>query len=412
MNKSVLSTSKNILILEIKKKIIQLTQKKRVSSEDSQTILECLRIPLLRESLLNIKEINSIFTNIIEKEDYNSLEKLRLLCQGIWLEETNGFALSTEGDILIGYNQNKLYVSNQIKDKTQMLHRQAIMRQIERLSVFEQNSLTSVNPKTILDVGAGTLIGSTMLRKLYPKSLIDALEPGYISKKVVNISKNKNINLIHNTIQKFKPTQKYDLIIMHFILEHSIKEAKELIAFSLNHLSEKGKISICVPNYDSFHREFETYINLNRRDKKSRLSLHDFFSGHQVIFSKIELESLIKEVLTKENKELEVQSSTILPRPFAFNIMGGLKKHKMLFTLEKNGHIRGMSDKGSVLCFTIGNTSEHTISIEKKDSTTQEFRKLIEIYLHNLKKHKLQHYLRAIEFLQKNYPNLIDGHKT
>jgi trans-aconitate methyltransferase len=399
-------------ISNFKIKIVELYDKKIISKEDKQTILECVRIPILKEQLLSIKETTTLFRNIVEHNDEDSLEKIRLLCQGIWLEETNGFAVDIEGNLLVKYNQGELQISPQLKEKTCILHRQAIMRQIERIAVFEQNSISTSNPKTVLDIGAGTLIGTTMIRTLFPKSKIDALEPGYVSQKSKNISQKLEINLIQNSFSKFKPQVKYDLIIMHFVLEHSIKEAKELIRFAIKNLSKKGKISICVPNFNSFHREFETHININKRDMKSRLSLHDSFSGHQTIFSKIDIEKIIKDVENEEHEERNVHFSTILPRPFAFNIIAGFKKHKTLSTMHKNGHIKGMSEKGSVLCITIGNSPEHLVCIESNNLTTKEFKEIIETYLDTLKKHKSKQYLKVIDFLQRNYPNLINGHQN
>lgn len=398
----------NDIIQKVNKKIDLLLEKQELRSEDGETIKDVLDRHSLREMLLEHPEGLPALQSVSVGED-GSVERLRLLCQGVWLESTNTFAIEENGELAISIQGNELYLSPEIEaQERKALFRQAILRQIEREIVFDTNGLkgeSSDSPKRILDIGSGTLIGSSMMRKRFPQGEITAVEPGFISSKTQNVAQNNGINLIHAGIESIETDKKYDVILLHFVLEHSVDQARELLRQALRRISDTGRISIAVPNFNAFHRELETLLQMNKRDPVSRLSLHDNLSGHQIIFSKENLVGLIKEVMEEEGINLPIQASTVLPRPFAFNNLSAMNRHRDLLELEKGGSIDGMEDSASVLCITIGVEEESAQNIQRGsgEKTKQIFFEILNQYID--KNPEQEEIIKR--FIAEKYPSLL-----
>lgn len=82
------------------------------------------------------------------------------------------------------------------------------------LGVYAQHN----NPKNILDIGTGTGLLSLMLAQKYPQAQItgveiDALAAQQAKSNCCNSAFNKQIQIIHENILLFEPTQAYDLMI-------------------------------------------------------------------------------------------------------------------------------------------------------------------------------------------------------
>lgn len=379
-----------------------------IKPEDADTIRDVLQRRALKEMLLANPEGRPAI-EAASTGDLEAIEKLRLLCQGVWLESTNTFAISEEGELVIDVANGELQLAPEVTaNEHEALYRQAILRQIERDMVMDFNGLKgpiSDLPKNVLDVGSGTLIGSSMMRRRFPQGDITAVEPGFISEKTRAIAEKKDIELVHGGLDEVSEARKFDTIILHFVLEHSVDQARDLVRQALRRLAEGGEISIAVPNFDAFHRELETTLKMNQRDPNSRLSLHDNLSGHQVIFTKEKLLALIHEVMQEEGVELPVEANTILPRPFAFNELAAANRHRQLLDLEKGGHIPGMEEKGSVLCITIGQKDGSSQHMERDsgEETRRLFTEIIEQYLEKRPKARND----VTEFLKTNYPELL-----
>lgn len=371
------------LIENLNERILTLFRDKQIKRGDAETIRDVLQRHVLRDMLLDNPEGVSAL-EAAQTGGHDAIEKLRLLCQGVWLESTNTFAIDEQGDLAIDVVGGELKLAPEIEaNERKALYRQAILRQIERNEVFKANGLLgqkSEEEKHILDVGSGTLIGSAMMRREFPNAKITAVEPGLISSKTKSIAESKQIDLIHGELGQVNEAEKYDTIILHFILEHSVDQARDLLKQAVRHLAPGGRISIAVPNFDAFHRELETALGMNKRDSDTRLSSHDNLSGHQIIFSREKLTGLISEVLSEERTSLPVEARTILPRPFAFNTLAAQKQQRLLLDLDQGGNIPGMEEKGSVLCITIGSQEGKPEQIQGGEETAALFKEILSAY--------------------------------
>lgn len=407
------SREKDFEVAAVVNKVESLLTEARIEETAAETILDFLKRPYLVKELLHNKEA---LTAVREAKTGSPevLEKLRLLCMGVWLESTSTFAIDNDGELSGEVVDGELRLSGEVAKQENMLYRQAIIRQIERWAVMQENGLLGEidkSEKRVLDVGPGTLIASTMMRKRFPNGKITGVEPGLITPKTEAIAKKKDIELIRGGIEKVPAGRKYDYVMLHFVLEHSVKQAKDLVRESLRRLDKDGEISIAAPNFDAFHREVEAAIGMNQRNAETRLSQHDHLSGHQVIFTKEALVVLIEEVMKEEGISLPVRAKTILPRPFAFNTLCALNEHKDLLELGKSGNIPGMEEKGSVLCIKVGGRNEEMEFKPSADSgkkTREIFRKLITKFIESSPDIAEQFRKQAfMAFLEEKYPDLL-----
>lgn len=376
-------THEHISTLETR--LALLHRRGKISEADAQTVRSVFTRPVFRQFLESTAGeqakdcIEALATQEIT-EALQSFEQLRKLCMGVWLENCSSFAIDEAGEMQVKIDEEGVSFSETFthhldtkKDGvTSTYYRQAALRQIERHYLMQANGLfeEDFHPKRIADIGAGTLIASAMMRDQNPDASIVAYEPGLVSDKSRAIAQAKQITLCEEPFRANPKAEKFDLIMLHFVLEHDIDDARDMIRQALRMLAPGGKISVGVPNFHAFHREYELEKGLSKRDPKTRLSFHDGLSGHQIIFTPEQLSALIREVQMEEGVDVPLQVQSILPRPLSFNEM---MKHSsddvLLDRLEREGHPCNLPDRGSVLAITVGSPSRYRTPISEKNAT-------------------------------------------
>ena len=99
------------------------------------------------------------------------------------------------------------------------------------------------------------------------------------------------LNIIETYFENYETEQKFDNIVMGFILEH-VKNPDLILEKYKKFLTPKGKIFIAVPNAESLHRQIGFYGGYTNDLKK--LSDADLLLGHRRYYDKNELEKLAK----------------------------------------------------------------------------------------------------------------------
>ncbi len=361
--------------LETRSRILEKIAGSALLEEGNRTIREVISNRTLFRRLCEEPNAAARIAQFLDGS-VDDVRAFRQLCMGVWLAMANEAAMDDNGGLLVLIDKEKLNFCGKLRDQRNMLLRQAVMRQIERSAVFRTNGLNAeFRCKSVLDIGGGTLIGSVMVREIFPEAGIEAVEPGLLTKRVKRIAQQKKVALFEGFSEC---SNNFDTILLHFVLEHDEKQAKDLLRESVRRLNPTGRISIAVPNFSAFHRTVETRARVNGRDTKSRLSRHDILSGHQVIFTEARLKTLAFEVMAEEKVVWPVQTCTILPRPLSFNLMCAMKQQTALHDLECAGHIPGLEEQGSVICMSIGNgAKQYPILVNRDGETARMFRKLI-----------------------------------
>ncbi|MCA9385307.1 class I SAM-dependent methyltransferase [Candidatus Dojkabacteria bacterium] len=370
-----------------------------------KTLLQILKLVKGNEEVANIKYIlqnNALLKFLTEDDKFQELierasksrsfdqhiKDIVLYCSDAKLEQINGLAINENGELNVEINEGKVILSPALQNINNEETYQAILRQIERESCLRHQGILKKNSfNNILDVGSGTLIGSAMLRSLNPKSRITALEPGLITKKTEKIAKNLKIELIRKELNRKQTDlqEKFDLILLHFVLEHcELEQIQTILDECINLLSEDGLISIIVPNYEAFHRKFESLIGAGGRNNDTRISKEDILIGHQHIFNKSELTEIIQSSSNFNNRNLKVTSQTILPRPISFKNFCKIEKYKELAMLDHYGHPEKLEDCGSVISLLVGKSPRqvHAKSCKSGKSDQIMFRLIEEFLTH------------------------------
>ena len=101
----------------------------------------------------------------------------------------------------------------------------------------------------------------------------------------------KKVNIIETYFENYEADQKFDNIVMGFILEH-VENPDLILEKYKKFLKPKGKIFIAVPNAESLHRQIGFYAGYMKDLKK--LSDADLLLGHRRYYDKNELVELAK----------------------------------------------------------------------------------------------------------------------
>jgi len=102
---------------------------------------------------------------------------------------------------------------------------------------------------TVLDVGCGNGDLLTYIRKNeFPNSFLQGIE---ISKRCVEMCKEKGLNVSESSIEDFEPKERYDNIIMSDVLEH-VADYKAVIRRVKRMLKTNGRLILTLPNPQGF----------------------------------------------------------------------------------------------------------------------------------------------------------------
>ena len=160
----------------------------------------------------------------------------------------------------------------------------------------------------VLEIGSGTGILLNEFSQIFKDKIFYGLDPhkkGFneyenVSKKISN----KNLFIFHEDFEKFKPKNKFDLIISFNVFEHvddPIKYIKKIDSFLNNH----GKSIILCPNYDfPYEPHFVIPIIYNKHLTfklfKSKIVNHEIKTGEKglwqglILCSKKKIENYLK----------------------------------------------------------------------------------------------------------------------
>jgi ubiquinone/menaquinone biosynthesis C-methylase UbiE len=147
------------------------------------------------------------------------------------------------------------------------------------------------NAKSILELGLGYGITTNIFSKHFGRHVV--LDG---SSAVINNFKKKypdcSAQIIETFFENFVSDEKFDLIVMGYILEH-VDDPAEILTRFRNFLAPNGKIFIAVPNAEVLNRRLGHLAGMLPDTRQ--LSEHDLLLGHKRYYT---VESLTKEVLS------------------------------------------------------------------------------------------------------------------
>lgn len=149
-------------------------------------------------------------------------------------------------------------------------------------------SLTK-NTESILELGLGHGFTARIFSNIYKNYTILEGSPDVIN-NFNNSSLKFHPKIIETYFEDFKSHEKYDVIVMGFILEH-VDDPLKILKYYKKFLSPNGRLFVSVPNAESMNRQLGNYSGI--LENIFELSENDLKLGHKRYYC---VETLKKEL--------------------------------------------------------------------------------------------------------------------
>ena len=147
----------------------------------------------------------------------------------------------------------------------------------------------SVNSISILELGLGHGYTAEIFAKHFNRHVI--LEgSSAVIENYKNLFPNSTPEIIQTYFENFETDEKFDVIVMGFVLEHVDNPLQIMLHFK-NFLNPNGKLFITVPNAEALNRRLGHYAGM--LTDLQLLSENDIISGHKRYYT---VNSLITEI--------------------------------------------------------------------------------------------------------------------
>jgi len=176
------------------------------------------------------------------------------------------------------------------------------------------------NAKSILELGLGHGFTAQIFSRQFKKHVVLEGSPSVIE----NFRKHFpdcQPEIIETYFENFASSEKFDVIVMGFVLEH-VDDPLQIITHFKNFLAPGGKMFIAVPNAEALNRRLGHFAGL--LPDLQVLSENDIISGHKRYYT---VKSLTEEV-KNAGCEMELMEGIYL-KPFT-------TKQMMSLNFEKN----------------------------------------------------------------------------
>lgn len=164
----------------------------------------------------------------------------------------------------------------------------------------------------VLELGIGHGYSCRIFENYYSQySVIEGSKE--IISKYKEDNPNTRANIFHDFFENFETMEKFDVIIIGFILEH-VDDPDLILTKFKNLLTENGKCYIAVPNAECLHRRFGAEAGM--LNDIMQLSEGDIAFGHKRLYTMKGLEQLLENcgyrVLKKEGLFLKPMTTNQL----------------------------------------------------------------------------------------------------
>lgn len=148
--------------------------------------------------------------------------------------------------------------------------------------------LENTGAQSLLELGVGHGYTAQVFNHYFKRHII--LEGSSVVIDLFREKNNKNIEVIHTFFEEFETDEKFDVILMGFILEH-VSDPDLIIERFKRFLAPGGRIFIAVPNAKSLNRRLG--VELGMIENIYDLNENDHSLGHQRQFCRDTLKHLL-----------------------------------------------------------------------------------------------------------------------
>lgn len=171
------------------------------------------------------------------------------------------------------------------------------------------------NARSILELGLGPGITTTIFSKHFKRHVVLDASPAVIERFRLS-HPDCSAHIVESYFEDFQSDERFDVIVMGFVLEH-VDDPHKILTHFRQFLAPKGKMFLTVPNAEVLNRKLGHLAGMLPDMKQ--LSEHDYLCGHQRYFT---VQSL-KEAVVKAGYKIR-RIEGIYLKPFTTTQMKSL----------------------------------------------------------------------------------------
>lgn len=146
--------------------------------------------------------------------------------------------------------------------------------------------------RTVLDIGSADVFMAEALSPFFERIVSVDGSKELIERARGRLSGVKNIELIHSLIEEFETDERFDLVLLSFILEH-VSHPVEIIKRAASFVAPGGTLFVMVPNACSLHRRVG--VALGFLSKVDDFTDEDIRQGHRRVYTEEGLREDLKQ---------------------------------------------------------------------------------------------------------------------
>lgn len=139
----------------------------------------------------------------------------------------------------------------------------------------------------VLEFGIGHGFTASTFSRFFPDYSVIEGSQAIIDTWLARTPAEKRPRVIHGFFEDFRTTEKFDIVVLGFVLEH-VDNPSALLKLAHGLLSEEGRLVVAVPNGTSLHRRLGHFAGLLQN--MLALGQADYELGHVRVYSTDSLE--------------------------------------------------------------------------------------------------------------------------
>lgn len=202
--------------------------------------------------------------------------------------------------------------------------------------------------ESVLDLGSADVFMAEALSPFFKTIVSVDGSKELIDRARARLGKDTNITLVNSLIEEFDTPQKFDLVLLSFILEH-VTDPVAVAARALSFVKPGGSMMVMVPNARSLHRRVGVALGL--LSKVDDFSEEDIRQGHRRVYT----EELLCDELRQAGANIEI-SGTFFIKPLSNPQMEQLGTELADAFFEVSRDLPGLGSMIFVKCTSPGNS--------------------------------------------------------
>jgi 2-polyprenyl-3-methyl-5-hydroxy-6-metoxy-1,4-benzoquinol methylase len=136
--------------------------------------------------------------------------------------------------------------------------------------------------RTVLDLGSADVFMAEALSPFFDRIVSVDGSKELIERARARLGSETNIELINSLIEEFQTGERFDLVLLSFILEH-VSDPVEVIRSSARFVKPGGTLFVMVPNARSLHRRVGVALGI--LSKPDDFTEEDIRQGHRRVYT-------------------------------------------------------------------------------------------------------------------------------